>query len=56
MHPTCDVEPGFLAGKIQRSQTVDRELKQSLEKKLDVSAEVREKLEAVAGISHDLLP
>src|SRR5258708_36975380 len=51
MHPTCDVEPGFLADKIQRSQTVDRELKQSLEKKLDVSAEVREKLEALAGIS-----
>jgi hypothetical protein len=51
MHPTCDVESGFLAGKIQRSQTIDRELKQSLEKKLDVSAEVREKLEAVAGIS-----
>jgi len=51
MHPTCDVEPGFLADKIQRSQTIDRELKQSLEKKLDVSAEVREKLEAVSGIS-----
>jgi len=51
MHPTCDVQPGFLADKIQRSPTVDRELKQSLEKKLDVSAEVREKLEAVAGIS-----
>jgi hypothetical protein len=51
MHPTCDVEPGFLVDKIQRSQTVDHELKQSLEKKLDVSAEVREKLAAVAGIT-----
>jgi hypothetical protein len=44
MHPTCDVEPGFLGDKIQKSQTVDRELKQSLEKTLDVSAE------ALAGI------
>ena len=51
MHPTCEIEPGFLADKIQRSQTVDRELKQSLEKKLDVSAEVREKLAAVTGIT-----
>jgi hypothetical protein len=51
MHPTCDVGPGFLADKIQKSQTIDRELKQSLEKKLDVSAEIREKLAAVAGIS-----
>ena len=51
MHPTCDVEPGFLADKIQKSQTIDRELKQSLEKTLDVSAEVRDKLEALAGIS-----
>ena len=51
MHPTCDVGPGFLADKIQTSQTVDRELKQSLEKNLDVSAEIREKLAAVAGIS-----
>src|ERR1700730_7840055 len=51
MHPQCEVEPGFLADKVQRSQTVDRELKQSLEKKLDVSAEVREKLAAVTGIT-----
>ncbi len=51
MHPTCDIEPGFLADKIQKSQTVDRELKQSLEKKLDVSAEIKEKLAAIAGIS-----
>jgi hypothetical protein len=50
MHPTCDVEPGFLGDKIQKSQTIDRELKQSLEKTLDVSAEVTEKLEALAGI------
>ncbi len=42
MHPTCDVDPGLLADKIQKSQTIDRELKQSLEKTLDVSAEVRE--------------
>ena len=32
MHPTCDVGPGFLADKIQKYQTIDRELKQSLEK------------------------
>ena len=51
MHPTCDVAPGLLADKIQKSQTIDRELKQSLEKTLDVSAEVREKLEALAGIT-----
>ena len=51
MHPTCEIEPGFLIDKIQKSQTVDRELKQSLEKKLDVSAEVREKLAAVTGIT-----
>ena len=50
MHPTCDVEPGFLGDKIQKSQTIDRELKQSLEKTLDVSAEVTQKLEALAGI------
>jgi len=51
MHPTCDIEPGFLADKIQRSQTIDRELKRSLEKELDVSAQVTEKLAAVLGIS-----
>ncbi|WP_244550178.1 hypothetical protein [Bradyrhizobium sp. cf659] len=50
LHPTCDVDPTLLASKIQKSRTVDRELKQSLEKKLDVSAEVREKLSAVAGM------
>lgn len=51
MHPTCDVGPGFLADKIQASKTIGHELKQSLEKKLDVSAEIREKLAAVADIS-----
>ena len=51
LHPTCNVGAGFLADKIQRSQTIDRELKQTLEKKLDVSGEIRQKLAAVAGIS-----
>ena len=51
LHPTCDVRAGFLADKIQRSQTIDHELKQTLEKKLDVSGEIRQKLAAVAGIS-----
>jgi hypothetical protein len=51
LHQTCDVEPGLLADKIQKSQTIDRESKQSIEKTLDVSAEIRKKLEAVAGIS-----
>ncbi|KGJ65880.1 hypothetical protein BJA5080_02525 [Bradyrhizobium diazoefficiens SEMIA 5080] len=50
LHPTCDVDPALLASKIQKSRTVDRDLKQTLEKKLDVSAEVREKLSAVAGM------
>lgn len=50
LHPTCDVDPALLAGKIQKSPTVDRELKQSLEKNLDVSAQVRDKLSAVAGM------
>jgi hypothetical protein len=50
MHPTCDVEPEFLSDKIQKSQTIDRDLKQSIEKKLDVSGELRENLSAVADI------
>ncbi len=50
LHPTCDVDPDLLVNKIQKSRTVDRDLKQSLEKKLDVSAQVREKLSAVAGM------
>ncbi|MGY3462069.1 hypothetical protein ACVWW5_007519 [Bradyrhizobium sp. LM3.4] len=50
LHPTCDIDPTLLTGKIQRSRTVDRDLKQSLEKKLDVSAQVRDKLSAVAGM------
>ncbi|RZN00830.1 hypothetical protein CWO91_33580 [Bradyrhizobium genosp. SA-3] len=50
LHPTCDVDPALLTGKIQKSPTVDRELKQSLEKNLDVSAQVRDKLSAVAGM------
>lgn len=50
LHPTCDVDPTLLTGKIQKSRTVDRDLKQSLEKKLDVSAQVRDKLSAVAGM------
>jgi hypothetical protein len=50
LHPTCDVDPALLVGKIQKSRTVDRDLKQSLEKKLDVSAQVRDKLSAVAGM------
>jgi hypothetical protein len=51
MHPTCDVEPELLSDKIQKSQTVDRELKQSIEKKLDVTGELRENLAAAADIS-----
>jgi hypothetical protein len=51
MHPTCDVEAGFLSDKIQKSQTVDRELKQSIEKKLDVTGELRQNLAAAADIS-----
>jgi hypothetical protein len=51
MHPTCDVEPEFLSDKIQKSQTVDRELKQSIEKKLDVTGELRENLAAAADMS-----
>ena len=50
LHPTCEVDPALLAGKIRKSPTVDRDLKQSLEKKLDVSAQVRDKLSAVAGM------
>ena len=50
LHPTCEVDPTLLTGKIQKSRTVDRDLKQSLEKKLDVSAQVRDKLSAVAGM------
>jgi hypothetical protein len=50
LHPTCDVDPALLANKIQKSRTVDRDLQQSLEKNLDVSAEVREKLSAVIGM------
>lgn len=48
LHPTCDVDPAILAGKIQKSPTIERDLKQSLEKNLDVSAEIRDKLSAVA--------
>ncbi|MGD5712543.1 hypothetical protein QUT19_22670, partial [Xanthomonas citri pv. citri] len=40
LHPTCDVDPNLLVNKIQKSRTMDRDLKQSLEKKLDVSAQV----------------
>jgi len=50
LHPTCDVDPAILTGKIQKSPTVDRDLKQSLERNLDVSAQVRDKLSAVAGM------
>jgi hypothetical protein len=50
LHPTCEVDPAILTGKIQKSPTVDRDLKQSLEKNLDVSAQVREKLSAVTGM------
>jgi len=50
LHPTCDIDPAILTGKIQKSPTVDRDLKQSLEKNLDVSAQVRDKLSAVAGM------
>lgn len=50
LHPTCDVDATLLASKIQKSPTVDRDLKQSLEKNLDVSAQVRDKLSAVAGM------
>ena len=50
LHPTCDIDPMLLTGKIQKSPTVDRDLKQSLEKNLDVSAQVRDKLSAVAGM------
>jgi hypothetical protein len=50
LHPTCDVDPALLTGKIQKSRTVDRDLQQSLEKKLDVSAQVRDKLSAVTGM------
>ncbi|WP_244626152.1 hypothetical protein [Bradyrhizobium betae] len=50
LHPTCDVDPNLLVNKIQKSRTMDRDLKQSLEKKLDVSAQVRDKLSAVAGM------
>ena len=51
LHPTCDVTPDLLAGKIQKSQTIDRDLRQVLEKQLDVSGEIREKLAAAAGLS-----
>jgi hypothetical protein len=50
LHPTCDVDPALLTGKIQKSRTVDRDLQQSLEKKLDVSAQVSDKLSAVTGM------
>src|SRR5262249_34220712 len=50
LHPTCAVDPALLNGKIQKSRTVDRGLKRSLEKKPDVSAQVRDKLSAVAGM------
>ena len=50
LHPTCDIDPALLADKIRKSPTVDRDLKQSLEKNLDVSAQVRDKLSAVAGM------
>lgn len=32
LHPTCDIDPALLADKIRKSPTVDRDLKQSLEK------------------------
>ena len=50
LHPTCDIDPALLADKIRKSPTVDRDLKQSLEKNLDVSAQVRDKLSTVAGM------
>lgn len=50
LHPTCNVDPALLDGKIQKSPTVDRDLKRTLEKNLDVSAQVKEKLAAVAGM------
>jgi hypothetical protein len=50
LHPTCDVDPALLADKIRKSPTVDRDLKQSLEKNLDVSALVKDKLSAVTGM------
>lgn len=50
LHPTCEVDPALLTGKIQKSRTMDRDLKQSLEKNLDVSAQIRDKLSAVAGM------
>ncbi len=51
LHQTCDVDPALLAGKIQKSPTIDREMKQSLERNLDVSSEIRDKLSAVAGMA-----
>jgi hypothetical protein len=51
MHPTCDVEPEFLSDKVQKSQTIDRDLRQSIEKKLDVTGELRQNLAAVTDIS-----
>src|SRR6266702_1776147 len=39
LHPTCDVEPGFLSDKIQKSLTVHRELRRSIEQKLAVPEE-----------------
>jgi hypothetical protein len=51
LHPTCDVTPELLVDKVQKSETIGRDLKQVLEKQLSVSGEIREKLEAAADIS-----
>jgi hypothetical protein len=51
LHPTCDVTPELLVDKVQKSETIGRDLKQVLEKQLSVSGDVREKLQAAADIS-----
>lgn len=51
LHPTCDMAPELLVGKMKKSQTIDRELTHLLDKKLNVSGEIKELFEAAIGIN-----
>jgi len=51
LHPTCDVSPELFTGKLQRSQTIDRALRQSLDKKLNISGQIKDMFEAAIGLN-----
>ena len=51
LHPTCDIAPELLADKVQKSETIGRDLKQVLEKQLSTSGDFREQLDAAIGMS-----